>query len=218
MPRSSYIQRLLYSTYPDYHISNAYCILHASTIISPTPTVSCMPKPSYLQCILHSTCPDHHIANAYSILHAHTIISPMHTAFYTPRPLYLQCILHSTWPNHHISNAYHLLYAPISQLPSVRIVMILILHRLHSPLTSSFPDTSIPVSKFSQTFLYAPFQILKRHMPDLNLTLLQACVLSAFWQTKPRNIICRHKNSFECINLLVYRWDTEREAIFDLNV
>ena len=79
--------------------------------ISPTRTVFYMPRPSYLQCILHSTCPDHHISNVYCILHDPFTTSVKRNIFYMP------CL---------------------SQLPSVHTVMILILHILHSPLTSPF--------------------------------------------------------------------------------
>jgi len=156
MPRSSYIQRLLYSTYPDYHISNAYCILHAPTIISPTPTVSCMPRPSYLQCILHSTCLDHHISNAYCILHAQTIISPMHTAFYVPRPSYRQRLLYSTCPHHHISNAYCILHAPTIISPVHTAFYMTQSPYLQCVSSSICPDISTPFSTHRNDSHFAP--------------------------------------------------------------
>jgi len=56
MPRQSYLQRLLYSTCPDHHISNPYCILHALTIISPMHTAFYIPN--------------HHNPNLYYVLQA----------------------------------------------------------------------------------------------------------------------------------------------------
>jgi len=93
-----------------------------------------MPRPSYLQFILHSTCSDGYISNVYCNLHDPFTTSAMRNIFSMPR---------------------------LTQPPSVHIVIIIILHILHSPLTSPFSDTSIPLSNFSQTFLHAPFQVLR---------------------------------------------------------
>ena len=92
---------------------------------------------------------------------------------------YLQRVLYSTCPDHHISNVYCILHAPFISTPFSA-------HRNDSHFAPSSLSCYFPLSQI-QTFLTATFlklfskrhfRFLEHHMPNLHLTLLQACVLS----------------------------------------
>jgi hypothetical protein len=114
----------------------------------------------------------------------------------------------------------------VNMLRRVRIIEVLIYNILHFPLISSFSDTSIPLIKFSQTFLYPEFQVLTkpdaRLASNLNLGLCSVISHQSFGdchQCNRTNFTTEHLDTNIVLNFLIFTFldkIAKREIILNL--